>query len=391
MSCDARWTLVFLYDNIDRKFSTQTFPDHVSNIKFEREKSLFPQTQYFVERINKRSRRNEKMIQIDKRIQELNERIRKLVQKKYELKQKNFREKAEDSGKKRIVQKVVKFIGHCPNDDCKGFLNEKFKCPLCKVKVCKKCRAKKHYSECKKDDVDTAKLLSDNTKPCPSCKVPIFKISGCMQMYCTTCHTAFDWKTMKIEKGRIHNPHYYEWMRKNGNEHREIGDVPCGGLIQFNRLVRWTRTFEIKTRNYYHDIHRCISHFRDVVIPRYPITEEKHVDNRQLRISYMMGDIDDVKFKRKLKSKTKINERNREVNMVLTMFCNTMEDLFRQIIQCKVENIPEITQTMQKLRKYTNKNLKKIYYRFKIKVPLIKEETYFTNNTVQKVWCESSC
>ena len=39
-------------------------------------------------------------------------------------------------------------------------------------------------------------------------------VRNCDQMYCIQCNTAFSWKTNQIETGRIHNPHYYEQLRK---------------------------------------------------------------------------------------------------------------------------------------------------------------------------------
>ena len=90
-------------------------------------------------------------------------------------------------------------------------------CCLCDQKVCFSCHEQKNKGhECDEDTVATVKLLRKDSKACPKCAIIIFKISGCNQMYCSGCHTVFDWKSGKEEKGVIHNPHAIQWMKNNG-------------------------------------------------------------------------------------------------------------------------------------------------------------------------------
>lgn len=132
-------------------------------------------------------------------------------------------------------------IMNCSFQDCKGYVKQvdvlkgdykhEWKCSFCDSKYCTKCGVrleKDTCHKCNKNDIATLTEIRKNTKPCPKCNAHIFKIYGCDQMFCTICKTAFSWETGQIETGRIHNPHYYEEMRK-GNTLRFEGEI-CGGL-----------------------------------------------------------------------------------------------------------------------------------------------------------------
>ena len=69
--------------------------------------------------------------------------------------------------------------------------------------------------DCTEEDLGTVKLLTEDVKGCPKCNFPIYKISGCDHMWCTQCHTMFNWSNLKITQTTT-NPHYYAWLRQQG-------------------------------------------------------------------------------------------------------------------------------------------------------------------------------
>lgn len=119
----------------------------------------------------------------------------------------------------------------CPLSTCSGLVKNG-RCGDCKKTICAKCREERlEEHECNNEQLETIKLLKRDTKPCPRCKAPIHKIDGCDQMFCTKCKTVFSWRTLNIQKGIIHNPHYHEYMAQlnAGNMNIQIGaNDPCG-------------------------------------------------------------------------------------------------------------------------------------------------------------------
>lgn len=206
-------------------------------------------------------------------------------------------------------------------DRCRGFvteINKEYICSLCQTKVCKKCREKKTGDhECDPAIVETVKLLNSDTKACPKCSIPIFKIDGCDQMYCTSCNTAFSWKTLEIVNGRIHNPHYYEYMRQNGGVPREVGDN-CGNdaLPQLNKIHKDAFWF-----------HRTIVHVRDVEILKYTAVPIER--NSDLRIKFLKKELTEKEFAKLVQRRDKLNDKNRDIREVLVTFVEAGIDVLR--------------------------------------------------------------
>ncbi len=145
------------------------------------------------------------------------------------------------------------FIHKCPAVGCAGFLKkETWRCGICEAQACKECHeimtgAGAGHS-CNPDILESVKALAKESKPCPKCAAAISKISGCDQMWCTQCQTAFSWRTGAIETVIIHNPHYFEWRRNHGGVPRAPGDIPCNAREHIrDNLDAWMREEKKRT------------------------------------------------------------------------------------------------------------------------------------------------
>lgn len=218
-----------------------------------------------------------------------------------------------------------KFIRRCVRSNCNGFLSTAWKCGLCDWYSCSKCfteRGPEHDTphECKKDDLDTAELIRKDSKPCPNCGEFINKSSGCDQMYCVSCQTPFSWTTLKIvTSGAIHNPHYYEMMKRKGALPRNPGDVPCGGFPTRWQMVAHPHGVLGYVSDHFYEFHRLCEEAQEMSRRSY----RAHIDNtttHDINIKYLLGDFDDVKWGRLLATNEKKRKRDAEVQEVFAAF-----------------------------------------------------------------------
>lgn len=243
MQCNAAWNQQFMVKNLNKSFVTNDYNEHRKKQLLERELSKMPETMAFAadwkeaERIEK-----EDIREINKKIAELRKVWRDLELKRRDLgiHAHNLRSGTSGDGKKE----TRKFMFPCPDEECRGFLSSAYKCELCSNYTCPNCfeivgkTRDPPDHQCDPDMVKTAELIKKTTRACPKCGERIAKSSGCDQMWCVKCHTAFSYKTGAIDNGVVHNPHYFQYKRENGGVPRNPGDVVCGGVPQDAWRVR---------------------------------------------------------------------------------------------------------------------------------------------------------
>ena len=363
MQCKNMWNREFIDVACTQTFRNGSLKIHRENILFEREKCLLPDAQVVL------AHRKE----CTRLIQENDVRIKHLQTEMREL----FQTNALLANQSAPTEKR-KFIRKCPVEDCRGFLSTQWKCDVCENKICHECNEiKEDDHECVPENVETMKLLKKDTKPCPKCGTMIFKISGCSQMWCPDCHTAFDWNTLTIEKGVVHNPHFFEFQRLGGTVMRNPGDIPCGGIPSVNELYEACRLGPRRMRNIVpieakpvFDFLQCITHVEHIEMHRAPAAE----DGLHLRLMYLQHQIDEVEYKRILQKKEKAREKIRDMNNIWTMFVHTGSDLLRQFVHHDLD-IDQVKEMITNLVQYTNDILKGIGVRYSCVVRQLNAET----------------
>lgn len=212
----------------------------------------------------------------------------------------------------------------CQTQNCRGFVDNKWYCSICDQTTCSKClNTKTNGHKCLESDLETAKYLRSQTKPCPNCGERISKISGCDQMFCTECKTPFSWNKGTISKGPIHNPHYFEMMQQNlipqeapryGNQ-----DLPCGGQV-------YLQGYEM----YVWDVYRCVQHIQNVTLHQHldaPIDRKLE----QLRISYLLNNLDKSSWEKQIRSLYARKKFNYDVRCLCDTFIHTGMELLRRL------------------------------------------------------------
>jgi hypothetical protein len=132
---------------------------------------------------------------------------------------------------------------------------------------------------------------------------------NCSQMWCTECNIAFDYNTLKIDTGAVHNPHYYQHLaqQNNGQAPRNPQDILCGGLCgvpQLQRVIfaKLTRHIPddanklLMLQNLLGDMHRTISHITYYELPSTRTRVRTLLDTEELRVNYILGKRDNKSF-----------------------------------------------------------------------------------------------
>lgn len=284
------------------------------------------------------------------------------------------------------------FIRPCPGPDCRGFLSTAWKCGICNCWTCPDCHEFKGENRttehtCTPENVATAALITRESKACPKCGVRISKIDGCDQMWCTACNTAFNWKTGIVATGPVHNPHYFEYLRRQGLNPTAQPNNPCGDrqldqqvvTTLFNRgympyRTRGAPVKKLTTSEWLGEVWRIMRQDEDEL--RYAQEANDAETLRQLRVKYMANEINEEDWKTILQRTEKDHRYHMAKRQVQEVFAGGSRDLIRRVLE-PTHDKEDIRTQIQNLIDYCNESYKNVSKQFgrKIKPIQIQDAT----------------
>ena len=305
-----------------------------------------------------------------------------------------------------------KFIMPCPDEGCRGFLSSQYKCEICKKWACPHClvvlgEQKPEDHVCDPNTKASAELIKKETKPCPSCGTRISKIDGCDQMWCTECHTAFSWRTGEIETGAVHNPHFYQFQRtlKDGQEpapNRAFGQ--CNDrLPRYSELrsyvltpmTNWARDMQKDGQTeaaeevtvlseWIHYAHHAITHINHAELEPHRRTLRDLADNEDLRISFILNEIDKQGLMTELATRDTKRRRLADIVDVLDVIVRVAKEHFTALVNAPTNDMPAFINmatasktTIEALKVYCRNQLAMISATYNCTVPPVELDRRF--------------
>lgn len=349
MQCHRPWNNQFVMETFGATALRHIVQAKKDNL-FQSQKSLLPHTQHYVNLLGQSEEVDREMAELKTQLHDiklqlahLQNRQGRLNRQKQRIEQ-DFLAYTNDANGESVQStstveegKVV-YLRPCGKNECKGFISSKGVCGICKTEYCRKCLVEKLPDQehvCDPNDVLSLEAIKKDSKPCPSCSTMIHRISGCPDMFCTSCFTAFNWNNLRIDRNGNSNPMYYRWIREGAGTN--FRDLPqnCNN-IHLSHVFRSVNFRNIPRLQVKLALEKAIQalHHTEQKISRYYQNTSSNFESATLlaRARYMMNKSSEDNFKNQLMRINKAREYNDNIQQSCNLITGYRNDMMYNIV-----------------------------------------------------------
>lgn len=218
-------------------------------------------------------------------------------------------------------------------------------CKSCNSGYCKQClKLFEDNHECSKEDLENAKYLLKNTKPCPKCANRIEKNTGCDDMYCTYCKCGFSWTTGRYITHSFHNPHRMEDLDKGIRKGIELPDQICSDIYIFSRddskivkkfeYIMPNLSYLSEIRNKFNQLIKYRSNQYCIKTKLFHLLDAKFNENYETTIDYFCGEYEHKQIEHDLNIMMNIYEILTDFFIKLDQ--NILNEIYIPINECEL-------------------------------------------------------
>ena len=355
MQCQRPWNHQYVNETFGAS-CVKRINDTKKELLYQEQKALFPHTQEYIRLTTEHNgqaeelkRLNDQMKEIKLQIATISQRQAVVGRQKRRIEQDFLRYcnrttrsyvTVDPETNEEVPVERVYHVRPCGKDDCKGFITNKGICGLCHTVYCTKCMVEKVDGHvCDENDVLSVEQIKKDSKPCPHCSTMIYRIDGCADMFCVSCFTAFNWKTLRIDRNGNSNPLYYRWIREGTVPVSDDALTGCDTIHIYNvmRSVNYKNIAmkEMKdalalAMQSLHHTERAGSHFQ--MAASMPTRINFETATLQIRTKFMMNQSSEANFKTQLMRVNKAMEYNNSIEQSLNLVRGYRGDMMRAIV-----------------------------------------------------------
>lgn len=238
-------------------------------------------------------------------------------------------------------------VQQCPSDECNGYITlPDYKCGLCEVVICKDClmTLKPNCDHvCDEGDLESLKLISQETKPCPKCSSPVYKVDDgkCNDMFCHKCKTTFHWRTLEIDENGNSNEDYRAWLMgftPELNIPQAYYDIELIMAAIKGCDEEWAKAYPLG----------MLTKFMISLRYRFRYMDENTFRNktRAMRCGYLSGKFSKHVFKQKLMNLSRKNEAAKKAMIVNLGICMCINQVYRSVYREGGSSLHEMAQAI---------------------------------------------